>query len=288
MLTCFLSIPLSFQLARSETRCELLLLTLLLLLPPWLDARLAGQPLPPFSHVGKPRDPAGALTLPPASQAQAALGRGQHCAARKKTQRERGNPTTDKYSDSVISKVEGIIQTHWIKRGVGVSGVGAAGCPGPQDSSAASIETTPLSSVWVQRSRLEIISLLPNNPTKAYQGRKRFPLLALPDAEERQLAFLQWGRANRCVREWACVSSACPGYMTARNQEVDGQYNQPEARVFSAVSRRENDTAESVGEVEKERERGIGEYWRNNLKALFYTRGEMYQMELKPDKSKSV
>ena len=57
---------------------------------------------------------------------------------------------------------------------------------------------------------------------------------------------------------------------------------------FSAVSRTENDTPESVGEVEKERERGIGEYWRNNLEALVYTRGEMYQMELKPDKSKSV
>ena len=49
MLTYFLSIPLSFQLARSETRSELLLLTLmllLLLLPPWLDARLAGHYLP--------------------------------------------------------------------------------------------------------------------------------------------------------------------------------------------------------------------------------------------------
>ncbi|CAL8249659.1 unnamed protein product [Boreogadus saida] len=81
------------MLARSETRSELLLLTLLLLLPPWLDARLAGQPLPSFSHVGKPRDPAaGALTLPPASQAQAALGRGQHCAVlrgKKNTEGER-------------------------------------------------------------------------------------------------------------------------------------------------------------------------------------------------------
>ena len=35
------------------------------------------------------------------------------------------------------------------------------------ESSGASIETTPLSNVWVQRSRLEIISLLPNYPTKA-------------------------------------------------------------------------------------------------------------------------